>query len=40
MYGMEVKFDSTGGSHLETPEADINTWTAGIAEFLQEGRKS
>ena len=40
MYGMEVKFDSTGGSHLETREADIDTWTAGIAEFLQEGRKS
>ena len=27
-YDMQVKFDSTGGDHLETAETEIETWAS------------
>ena len=32
---MQVKFDSTGGSHMETPEAEVDVWI----ECLQQNLK-
>ena len=33
---MQVKFDSTGGSQMETPEAEIEAWIHGLAKELLE----
>ena len=27
---MEIRFDSTGGDHQETPQADVDTWIASV----------
>lgn len=39
VYAMEAKFDSKGGSHMETSEADINAWTENVANFLHRERE-
>ena len=31
---MQVKFDSNGGDHLETPESKINTWAQSVKALL------
>lgn len=31
---MQVKFDSNGGDHLETPEAKINAWAQSVKALL------
>ena len=31
---MQVKFDSTGGDHLETPEAEIGSWAQKVKGLL------
>lgn len=31
---MQVKFDSNGGDHLETPETQIKTWTGKVKALL------
>lgn len=31
---MQVKFDSTGGAHLETPESEIRAWAQKVKELL------
>lgn len=31
---MQVKFDSTGGDHLETPESKINAWAQSVKALL------
>jgi len=30
---MQVKFDSNGGGHLETPESEIEAWVQSIKTF-------
>ncbi len=32
---IEVKFDSTGGDYLETPQKEIDKWTKSVAEILK-----
>ena len=32
---MEVKFDSTGGDHMETPETDIDAWVKKVKRFCR-----
>lgn len=32
---MEIRFDSTGGDHLETPPEEITAWIAQIQEWLR-----
>lgn len=32
---MEVKFDSTGGNHMETPETDIDAWVKKVKSFCR-----
>ena len=32
---MQVRFDSTGGAHLETPESEIITWAKNVKELLK-----
>ena len=34
---MQVRFDSNGGDHLETPETEIEQWARSVAELLREG---
>ena len=34
---MQVRFDSNGGDHLETPETDIEQWARSVAELLRAG---
>ena len=36
LYEMEVKFDSSGGDHLETSETDIDAWAESVADFIKE----
>lgn len=36
---MEIKFDSEGGDHLETPEDDIDAWVENVAVFCKENRE-
>ena len=31
---MQVKFDSNGGDHLETPEANIDAWARDVKALL------
>lgn len=31
---MQVKFDSTGGDHLETPEAQVEAWVQEVKDLL------
>ena len=31
---MQVKFDSNGGDHLETPETEIDAWTRKVKSLL------
>lgn len=31
---MEVRFDSTGGSDMETPEENVQEWTKEVAKLL------
>ena len=31
---MQVKFDSNGGDHLETPESKINAWAQSVKALL------
>lgn len=31
---MQVKFDSNGGNHLETPEAEVEAWTLTVKALL------
>ena len=31
---MQVKFDSTGGDRLETPESRINAWAQSVKALL------
>ena len=35
--GMQVRFDSNGGDHLETPETEIEQWARSVVELLREG---
>lgn len=39
LYEMEVKFDSSGGDHLETPEADIDAWAESVADLIKEEKE-
>ena len=32
---MEVKFDSTGGDHMETPETDVDAWVKKVKRFCR-----
>ena len=36
---MEVKFDSTGGDCMETPEADVDAWAEKVKSVLQKGNR-
>lgn len=31
---MQVKFDSNGGDHMETPEAEVEAWTQNVKALL------
>jgi hypothetical protein len=31
---MQVRFDSTGGNHMETPEKDVDTFVAEVKKLL------
>ena len=31
---LQVQFDSTGGDHLETPEAQIDAWAQNVKKLL------
>ena len=31
---MQVKFDSNGGDHLETPETEVEMWTQKVKALL------
>lgn len=33
---MEIRFDSTGGSHMETAEADVDAWIRGMQQALSD----
>jgi len=39
LHEMEVKFDSSGGDHLETPEADIDAWAESVADLIKEEKE-
>jgi flavodoxin len=32
---MQVQFDSTGGNHMETPEADVDAWISGLQQSFK-----
>ena len=32
--GMQVKFDSDGGDHLETPESELEAWVEQVKKLL------
>lgn len=32
---MQVRFDSTGGAHLETPESEITSWAKSVKKLLE-----
>ena len=34
---MQVKFDSSGGDHLETPKSEIDAWAQSVKALLQGG---
>ena len=34
---MQVRFDSNGRDHMETPETEIEQWARSVAELLREG---
>ena len=31
---MQVQFDSTGGSHMETPQKDVDRWVDKVRKIL------
>jgi hypothetical protein len=31
---MEIRFDSNGGDHMETPQKDVNRWISEVKNML------